>query len=126
MVASGRRWSIERFRGDTLPGKERDIQAEAIEVITTRGGQENPADLIVVASDLEFLGGAADGEIVDENLGLIEGAVRDAGQFTELEIAEVLNADPDSDTQHGNTRPSGLPVGHNRNQLSIAKQADTA
>jgi hypothetical protein len=76
MVASGRRWSIERFRGDVVSGKERDIQAEAIEVITTEGGQENPADLIVVASDLEFLGGAADGEIVDENLGLIDGENR--------------------------------------------------
>ena len=101
MAVSAGRETIERFDGANFSGKQRDVQVETIKVVAAEGREENPANLIEIASDFEFFSGAADGQIVDENLGLVEGAVRDAGQFTEFEIAEVLNTDPDSDTQHG-------------------------
>ncbi len=107
MTVSTRSWGIEQFDGASFSGKQRDVQVEAIEVVATEGREKNPANLLVIASDFEFLRGAAEGQIVDENLGLVEGAVRDAGQFTEFEIAEVLNADPDSDTQHGEHETEG-------------------
>jgi hypothetical protein len=53
--------------------------------------------LLVIPCDFEFFGGAANREIVDEDLRLIERTMSDAGQLSELEVAEVLNADPDSD-----------------------------
>jgi hypothetical protein len=101
MTGSARGGGIERFDGANFSGKHRDTQFETIEVVAAEGREENPANLIVIASDFEFLRGAADGQIVDENLGLVEGTVGDAGQFTEFEIAKVLNTDPDSDSQDG-------------------------
>jgi len=101
MTGSKRGGGIERFDGANFSGKHCDTQFETIEVVAAKGREENPANLIEIASDFEFLRGAADGQIVDENLGLVEGTVRDAGQFTEFEIAKVLNTDPDSDSQDG-------------------------
>jgi hypothetical protein len=101
MTVSAGGESIERFDGANFSGKHRDIQFETIEVVAAESGEENPANLMEIASDFEFLRGAADGQVIDENLRLAECALRDAGQFTEFEIAEVLNTNPDSDSQHG-------------------------
>ena len=69
MTGSARGGGIERFDGSKFSGKQRDIQIETIEVVAAEGREENPANLIEIASDFEFLSGAADGQIVDENLG---------------------------------------------------------
>lgn len=40
MIGSTRRYSIERFHGDTFPGKQCNVQCEAIEVVTTKSCEE--------------------------------------------------------------------------------------
>src|SRR5579864_1157106 len=107
MTVSAVRGSIERLEGANFSGKQRDIQIETIEVVAAEGREENSANLIEIASNFEFLRGAADGQIVDEDLRLVECALRYAGEFTKFEIAEVLNTDPNSDTQHREHKTEG-------------------
>ena len=105
--------------------KQIELQFKAIEVVAAEGGDENAANLIVIARDFEFFGGAADGQVVHEDLRLVERAVGDAGQLAKFKVAEMLDADPDADAQHREHQPSELPVGHSRNKLSMAKTAET-
>ena len=103
---------LGRLEWNDFSREQFELQFEAVEVVAAEGRGKNPANLIVVARDFEFFGGAADGQVVDEDLRLIEGAVGDAGQFAEFEVAEMLNADPDADAKHGEhqaERTSGRP-----------------
>ncbi len=93
-------------------GEQVESQIKRVEIVAAEGGEEDSADLIEVARDLKFFGGAANRQIVYENLRLVEGAVGDAGEFSEFEVAEVLHADPDTDSDHGEyeaQRASGRP-----------------
>jgi len=76
-----------RFERKDFSRQQFALQLKAIKVIAAKRRSENATNLIVIASDLEFLNGATNRQIVDEDLGLIEGAVGDAGQFSKFEIA---------------------------------------
>src|SRR5579862_7110499 len=93
--------SVDHFERDKFARKNVELELEAIEIVTAEGRHENVANLFVIAGDLELFGGAADSEIVHEYLRLIESAVRDTRKFSEFEIAEMLDADPDADAEHG-------------------------
>ena len=97
-AASGRR--VGRFERNNFPREQFELQFETVEIVAIEGRGKNAANLIVVARDFELLGSAADGQVVDEDLRLVEGAVGDAGQFAKFEIAEMLDANPDPDAKH--------------------------
>ena len=61
------------------------MQFEAIEIVAVEGRNQNAAHLIEIAGHFELLDGAAHGEIVDKDLALIDGALRDAAQLAKLE-----------------------------------------
>ena len=54
---------------------------ESVEIVTAESSQQNAADLLVIASNLELLSSTANGEIINENLRLIERPLRDARQL---------------------------------------------
>ena len=59
---------------------EAQVQLESIEIVAAECGGQDVPDLLEVASHFQFFGGAADGEIVDEDLRLIQSAVCYAGR----------------------------------------------
>src|SRR5882672_1025067 len=92
--------------------EELERHVKAVEVVGAEGGLKNATNLVVVAGSLEFFTGAADGKVVDEDLALLEGALGDSTQLTQLKIAEALHADPDADSKHSENqsqRAAGRP-----------------
>ena len=80
-------------------------QFEPVKIVTAESSQKNAADLLIVTSNLEFLCGTTDCQVVDENLRLVERTLRDARYFAELKVAQVLNTNPDSDAQNREHQP---------------------
>jgi hypothetical protein len=100
-VAAARlRARLGSARGMGFTGKQFESNIKAIEVVRAKGCLQNAPNLVVIASRFEFFRGSTDGKIVDENLALFEGALSDATEFTQFEIAEALDADPDTDSKH--------------------------
>src|ERR1700678_1511894 len=95
-----RRTGIDRIEGIKLAGKEVESNVEAIKIIGIECGLKDATNLFAVANNFQFFRGAANGKIIDDDLALLEGALRDTGQFSQLQIAEALNADPDSGPEH--------------------------
>src|SRR4051794_32019354 len=96
MRTAARRRRLDEFERKDFTRLQIKLQFKAVEVVAAEGGQQNAADLLVIASNFELFGGAADRQIIHENLRLIECAVRHAGELAELEISEVLHTNPDS------------------------------
>ena len=82
-------------------GKEVELDLEAIEIVGAESGLQYALYLVVVSSCVKFHGSSPDGQIVDYDLALLEGALRDATQFAKLQITQALNPDPDADSEHG-------------------------
>src|SRR5229473_5470353 len=100
------------YHGMGLAGEEFERDVKAVEIVGHEGGLQNAANLIVVASGFEFFPGAADGKVVDDDLALLEGALGNATQLTQLKIAEALHADPDANSKYGEhqaERTAGRP-----------------
>ena len=102
-----------------------DLHVKSVKVICAEGRDQNAAHLVIIASNLQFFGCAPDRQVVDDDLALVKSALGYASQFSELKIAQVLDANPDTNAKHGKQRPRELPVGHSRNKLSMAKMAET-
>src|SRR5271170_5996798 len=88
-------------------GEELEFHVKAVEIVGAEGSLEDMPNLLVVASGFEFLGGATDGKVVDEDLALLESALGDAAEFTQLEVAEALDANPDADSKHSENQAEG-------------------
>ena len=104
--------SRPRVQRQRLAGLQLHTQAESVKIIAAKRCHENAANLLVVAGNLEFFRGPADGEVVDENLALIEGSLRDACKLSKFEITQVLHSDPYADSQnrkHQSQRTAGRP-----------------
>ncbi len=99
MAAAEEMRSDRRQRNSPGSDVEAKIETESKSLLPN-AASEDAANLLVIAGDLEFFGRTADREIVHENLRLVERAMRNAGQFSELEVAEMLNADPDADAEN--------------------------
>ncbi len=67
-------------------------QFEGVEVIGIESGGKYPADLLKVVRDLEFFGCSTDGKIVDENVPLLDGSLRNPADFTKFQVSKMLNA----------------------------------
>src|SRR5947209_13242587 len=89
-----------RVNRNGLSRKKLKRQFEAIKVVAAECREQDSTHLLIVAGDLQFLSGATDRQIIDENLGLIQRAMGNAGQLSKFQISEMLNADPDSDSQY--------------------------
>lgn len=117
-----RNFSPPGLRGSTdgcgagFAGKKFEANVEAVKVIGVEGSLQNAPELFVIVDGFEFFGGAADGEIVDDNLALFEGALTDASQLSEFEIAEALNADPDAGSEHSENQSQGTACGPEQEQ----------
>src|ERR1700733_2380604 len=99
-------------RGMRFSGKKFKAHVEGVEVIAAECSLEDALNLTVVAGGFEFFRGAADGEIIYDDLALLQSALGDASQFAEFEVAEVLHADPDADAHNGKNqakRTAGRP-----------------
>ena len=59
-----------------LRGKRFELQLETIEIVTVEGGDEDAAHLIEIGGYFEFLDRAAHRKIVDDDLALVNGALR--------------------------------------------------
>src|SRR5580704_6746294 len=93
-----RRARVNGRNGIRFAGKELEGYVKAIKIVGGESRFQNAANLIVVAGGLEFLTGAANGKVVDKNLALLEGALGNAAEFTQFQITQTLNADPDADS----------------------------
>src|SRR5271155_4531741 len=90
-----------------LTRKEIESNVERIEVVGTESRFQNIPNLVIIAGHFEFLGGSTDGKVVDENLGLLERALRDASQLSEFQVAQALDADPDADSKYCKNQAQG-------------------
>ena len=75
-------------------------QFEGVKIVGAESGHQDTVKLIVVGSYPQFFRGSTDGEVVDEYLPLLDGAMRDAADFTEFEVVEMLHAHPNPGAQH--------------------------
>src|SRR4029077_6007346 len=96
MASAPRCGGVSNLEGKYICRQRFELQFEAVEIVAPESRGKNMLNLLVIAGDSQFLSGATDRQVVDEDLGLIESAVGDAGQFTKLEISQVLDTDPDS------------------------------
>src|SRR5207302_2752413 len=87
-----------------------------VKIVGTEGCLQNATNLFVVAGCLEFFSGSPDGQVVDDDLALFEGALGDAAEFPQLEIAEALHADPDADPKHGENQTERAARGPKQKQ----------
>ncbi len=94
-------------RGTGFTGEEFEANVEPIEIVGAEGCLQNAPNLVVITRHFQLLGGSTDGKVVDENLTLFEGALGDAAEFPQLEVAEALDADPDADSEHGENQAQG-------------------
>ena len=86
-----------------------ETQFEAVKIIRTERGNENPANLLVIRGDFQFLSRAPNCKIVDENLALLKRALSDSPQLTKFQVVEMLNTDPDPGSKHSQHQPEGAP-----------------
>ena len=84
-----------------LAAKNVEAKIETIEVIGAEGGFQYAANLSVVAGHVEFLSGAADSKIIDDNLALVESSLGGARQLTKFQVAKTLHSDPDAGSHYG-------------------------
>ena len=84
-----------------IAGLGLELKLEGIEIVAAEGGYQHGAQLIEIAGHFQFLDGAADGKVIDDDLPLIDGALGHAPQFTELEIVEMLDAKPNAGADNG-------------------------
>src|SRR5713226_2284070 len=75
-------------------------QFEGVKIVTAESSLEDAAKLIVVRSYFQFLGGPTDGEVVDEDLPLVDSALSDPADFAKLEVVEMLHTHPNPGAQH--------------------------
>ena len=94
--------------------------------MAAEGGNQDFSHLIIIARNLEFLGGAADGHVVYEDLRLVERAVGNASQFAKFQITEMLNTDPDSDPQDGEHKTQGAACRPQQEQAQHGKSCRNA
>ena len=90
---------IDFIGGIELAGKEVNPDFEGVEVVGDESSFEYAANLIVVSGDLQLFGGSAYGEIVNDDLPLLESTLGDATEFAKFEITQALDADPDADSK---------------------------
>ena len=79
------------------------MQFECIEIIVIEGGDQDAAHLSEISGRFQLLDCAAHRKIVDNNLPLVNGALRHSPQFAKLEVVQVLDSQPDAgphDRQH--------------------------
>src|SRR5580700_165664 len=115
-AAPGLDAGLRGARGSGLAGKKFEPDIEPVKVIGAEGGLEDPANLVVIANGFEFLSGSTDGEVVDNNLALLEGALGYAAQLAQLEIAEALHSNPDANSKHGQNKAERTAGGPKQKQ----------
>src|SRR5690349_5977340 len=71
-------------------------QIKRIEIVRSKGRDQHAAELLVVSRDFKLFRGAANGEIVDDDLPLLQRALRHAPDLAELQISKVLHAKPNA------------------------------
>src|ERR1700745_3914763 len=76
------------------------VDLNGVKIVGGKRGDEYAANLLVIASYSQFSGSAPNGQIVNHNLALIERALRNSPNLSELGIAEVLNAQPNTGPNH--------------------------
>src|SRR5579871_281508 len=100
------------WRRMRLAGKQLDPHVEAVEIIGGEGSFQHTAKLTIVTHRFQLLRRPPDRKIVDEDLALLQSALRHPAQFSQLQITQTLYADPDSDSQNRKNqsqRASGRP-----------------
>ncbi len=107
-------------------GKELESNVKPVEVIRAEGRLQNAPNLVVIASRFEFFRGSTDGKIVDNDLALFERALGDATEFTQLEIAEALDADPDADLKHSENQAQRAAGGPEQKQAEHGEHGGNA
>jgi len=98
----------------SISGKRSQVQFEGIEIVAVERGDQNAAQLRVIAGHFEFLDGAAHGKIVDHDLPLIDGALRHAPQLSKLRVIQMLNPKPNAGSHHRQHQTQGAAVGQSK------------
>ena len=95
-----------------IAGQRLNMQLKGVEIVVFEGGGQNTADLVEVGRHFEFFDRAAHGKIVDDDLALLDGALRHPPQFAKLQVVQMLDTQPDAGAHHGehkSQRTSGRP-----------------
>src|SRR5579864_3773791 len=91
---------VEILEGRILGQQRLDSEFESIEIAGRECRHQNAADLRVIVGDFELCRGTPDGEIVDDNLALVQCSLGDTTKFAELWITKVLDSEPDTGSHH--------------------------
>src|ERR1035438_4855072 len=102
-----------RFEGACMIAERMHyLQLKSVEIIALEGRNQDIAHLFEIDSDLEFLDCAAYREIVDNDLTLLNGALRHSTQFAKLRVVQLLHSQPyprSHDRQHKSQGASRRP-----------------
>src|SRR3982074_1870269 len=84
-----------------------DLHVKSVKVICAECRDQGGAHRFISASNLQFFRCAPNCQVVDDDLALVQSAMGYSSQFSELKIAQVLDANPDTDSQHGKHEAKG-------------------
>src|ERR1035441_509858 len=102
-----------------IDGRMHRLKLKSVEIIALEGRDQNTAHLFEIASDFQFLDCAAYREIVDDDLTLLNGALRHSTQFSKLRVVQLLHSQPyprPHDRQHKSHGASGRPQQKERSE----------
>ncbi len=95
-------WRIIRFHQvkSARGGRNFRSQFKGIKIIGIERSRECAADLLEAFCDFEFLSRTPDREVIDEDVSLLDGPLRDPSNFAKFKVAEMLHTDPDASPEH--------------------------
>src|SRR5215468_3172749 len=105
-----------------LRPQQSDVQIEGIQIVRAERGDQYPAQLLIIRRYLQFGTSASDSEVVDHDLTLLERALGYSSNFTELQISEMLNTQPDSRTKNREHKAERTSGGPEQKQAEQSKQ----
>src|ERR1039458_1636361 len=76
-----------------IDGRMHRLKLKSVEIIALEARDQDSAPLAEIASDFQFLDCAAYREIVDDDLTLLNGALRHSTQFAKLWVVQLLRSE---------------------------------
>src|SRR6266550_6302367 len=95
---------------------------EGIEVVTAECGHQDATKLIVVTGHFQLFRRPTNGQVINENLSLLNSALCHATKFAEFKISKTLDTHPDSRPKNSENQAEGTAVRPQQEQAKQGKQ----
>jgi len=94
---------------------------ESIELVSLEGRFEDSSNLGEVRGNFQLFGRSSDRQVVHDNLPLLKSGLRNTTNFIELQLLQMLHADPGSCSQYRKHQPECAPSGPQQQKAQECK-----